>query len=72
MMEERMGEKLNEEQDPNMLKGISAFCMYNYKMIVLEGIDFETTLLSKHPDSQYKNYLEYYGKNYDITFKNKK
>ena len=37
-----------------------AFCVYNKKIIVIDGIDDEISLQTKFPSLQYKNYQEYY------------
>ena len=37
-------------------------------MFMLEGADLTMNLNSPFPDKKYKNFKEYYSKNYDIKF----
>ena len=66
--EEFIERDIDNELINDYFKERSVYANYNQKMFMLEGADLTMNLNSPFPDKKYKNFKEYYSKNYDIRF----
>ena len=66
--EEFIERDIDNELINDYFKERSVCANYNQKMFMLEGADLTMNLNSPFPDNKYKNFKEYYSKNYDIKF----
>ena len=60
--------KNNKDRISEFFSGKSALCIYNKRIIRIDGVDFSKNLLSSFPNPKFKNYKEYYEKNYKSHF----
>lgn len=63
--------KNNKDSISQFFIGKSGLCIYNQKIVRIDGVDFSKTILSPFPNPKFKNYKEYFEKNYNSTFKYK-
>lgn len=68
-MASHVAKSKDHETIRSFFTGYSALCIYNHRIIRIDDVVFNINLHSKFPDSKFKNFKEYFEKQYNAKFK---